>query len=610
MARPAHVYTDADWDFIKDVWAKEVRRGAEPLYWEDVKVGDQPAWTVDGPIDESLAPTAPYGMGTGGSRTLRKEIMDPATFATMVRGEDGVYRLPEPRRLRAGRAGRRQALLHGRSRGRRDRTRAVDTQDIHKAGADRAALINFLGRDLAIRHINNWMGDHGWLQNIRWGIMPAEAHAALGKIVPKDPGCEYFLGKVPFMAGKHALAHGLTGDLALVKSYVYDKYVRSGEFFVDLAWWIETIEGDIWLEGGATVKLPSLPGAEVGGTVKALLYEGIRDGRHRRPAHAQSRARRSRGQDRAVRHLRHRPSHLLRGHAPAAVRPRARERGRHRRAGRRGRGLQGRRPRGGRPSRQLRPLLLLHSRPAEPLRGRLRQHQRPHPRRRHGRVHAGARRPADALSQSRTTSRSRTPSSPTPSPRRCGPSASPTSRWATTWWCPAPAPSGWRPSSVFKLAGARHVTALEIVPEKRALAAALGADLVLDPVAEGDGLKDRIAAVYGGLGPDIVAECAGKAQSLGLCIDLVRNGGQVLNIGAGGEPLPIVPAMLAVREVGLKSSLAYGAQEAKLTLDYLAAGRFKTGGMLSDVIPLDDIVDKGFKRLVADRSLVKVAVKP
>ena len=92
--------------------------------------------------------------------------------------------------------------------------------------------------------------------------MPAEAHAALGKTVPKDPGCEYFLGKVPFMAGKHALAHGLTGDLAVVKSYVYDKYVRDGEFFVDLAWWIETIEGDIWLEGGATVKLPSARAAK------------------------------------------------------------------------------------------------------------------------------------------------------------------------------------------------------------------------------------------------------------------------------------------------------------------------------------------------------------
>jgi len=35
------------------------------------------------------------------------------------------------------------------------------------------------------------------------------------------------------------------------------KYFRDGEPFVELGWWIETIEGDIWLAGGATVKLPS-----------------------------------------------------------------------------------------------------------------------------------------------------------------------------------------------------------------------------------------------------------------------------------------------------------------------------------------------------------------
>jgi hypothetical protein len=32
--------------------------------------------------------------------------------------------------------------------------------------------------------------------------------------------------------------------------------------------------------------------------------------------------------------------------------------------------------------------------------------------------------------------------------------------------------------------------------------------------------------------------------------------------------------------------------------------------MLSDVIPLDDISEKGFKRLVADRWLAEVAVRP
>jgi hypothetical protein len=64
------------------------------------------------------------------------------------------------------------------------------------------------------------------------------------------------LERVPRPDGAR-FVHGLTGDLAIVKSRVYDKYVRDGLFYADLAWWIETIEGDIWLVGLATIKLPS-----------------------------------------------------------------------------------------------------------------------------------------------------------------------------------------------------------------------------------------------------------------------------------------------------------------------------------------------------------------
>jgi hypothetical protein len=256
MSRPAHYYTDEDWAYIKDLWSKEKRRGSEFLYWEDVQIGDEPTWTVDGPILESLAPTRPYGMGTGGSRTMKKEIMDPKTLKTMIRGEeDGIYRLldredyipPVP----DGAGNVPMPFMEEAD------SAAVATAEIHRQTESRAVLINFLGRDIAVRHINSWMGDHGWIRNIRWGIMPAEAHRALGKNVPTNPDAEDFLGKIPTMKGKHALAHGLTGDLALVKSYVYDKYFRDGEPLVELGWWIETIEGDIWLAGGATVKLPS-----------------------------------------------------------------------------------------------------------------------------------------------------------------------------------------------------------------------------------------------------------------------------------------------------------------------------------------------------------------
>jgi hypothetical protein len=83
--RPAHYYSDQDREFIRGVWANERRRGPEPLYSEDVNVGDQPAWTADGPIDETLLPTAPFGMGTRGSRTLKREITDPVVCASPIR---------------------------------------------------------------------------------------------------------------------------------------------------------------------------------------------------------------------------------------------------------------------------------------------------------------------------------------------------------------------------------------------------------------------------------------------------------------------------------------------------------------------------------------------
>jgi hypothetical protein len=262
MARPAHYYTDDDWAFIKEVWANERPRGAEPLYWEDVHIGDQPAWTVDGPIEASVAPALPYGMGAGGSRTLKREIMDPELAKTLVRGEtDGIYRTVD-RDLHVPPVpdGVVPFFMVDPTTG----DGAVDTQNIHKGDQGRAALINFLGRDIAIRHINNWMGYHGRLHNIRWGIMPPQAMAAAGKPVAVNPWLEDFLGKVPSMQGRAVNVHGLTGDLALVKSYVYDTYVDDGRFFAELAWWIETIEGDIWLAGGATVRLPSRRAAESG----------------------------------------------------------------------------------------------------------------------------------------------------------------------------------------------------------------------------------------------------------------------------------------------------------------------------------------------------------
>lgn len=254
FSRAEHVYTDQDWVTIRDLWSKETRRGSKPLYWEDVRVGDMPAWTVDGPIDVSVSPIKPWGMGAGGSRTLKREISNPSILKTMVRNDkDGIYRLPVPGDAIPAipQDPANGGTLDGPKPG------EIDTTLIHEGSIKRSPIVNYEGRDVAIRAIQNWMGDRGWLENIKWTIMGPRDLAGVGIVVPGHPQAEYFLDEVPPMKGRHTDTHGLTKDVYIVKSYVTKKYVTNGHFDVDLVWWIETIDQHIVEEGKATVRLPA-----------------------------------------------------------------------------------------------------------------------------------------------------------------------------------------------------------------------------------------------------------------------------------------------------------------------------------------------------------------
>lgn len=254
FSRAPHVYTDADWQRLRAIWAAETRRGATPRYWEDVAIGERPTSTLDGPVESSVTPSAPWGMGAGGSRTLKREMLDAAAAAAMVRGaQDGIWRLADvAAQTPAPPADYTPPPPPGQEHG-----AAIDTRDIHKDGEQRAPLINFLAREFAIRHLDNWMGDAGWLHEIRWSIMDPRGHARYGKPVPANPKAEHWLQRVPGLEGRFVEEHGLTQDVAIVNSCVTRKEVRDGAFLVELVLWVENIEGAIWFEACATVRLPS-----------------------------------------------------------------------------------------------------------------------------------------------------------------------------------------------------------------------------------------------------------------------------------------------------------------------------------------------------------------
>ena len=169
-------------------------------------------------------------------------------------------------------------------------------------------------------------------------------------------------------------------------------------------------------------------------------------------------------------------------------------------------------------------------------------------------------------------------------------------------------PIGLAAIQLLRLGGANHITVLQKSEFRARLARQMGADLVLNP--DEPGIAEKITRLYEGVGADLVIEAAGQPKSFELCLNLVRPGGQVLNLGVTAQPATVIQGLMVLHEVEIKNSLAYGGEEVRKVLSYMENGRLNIAGLFSGSIPLLDIVEKGFNRLAADRSLIKLAVAP
>ncbi len=253
---PIHYVTDEEWDMIRGYWRREKVQGAKPLYWEDVQVGDMPVPTVDGPFmmvelggpppmpeDGEMPEGGPPEDMEGGPhpgpgpmdlpdpssiKTVRQMMEDPELSRTLVRSEvDGAYYPPDK---------------------------------LPDANKKRSIIMNFHARDTAYRMISNWMGDHGWVSNIKWRIMVKTP----GYDTPPYPdNPKSFVADVPVYVDPNLenwydhQQHGLEHDFLITKGYVTRKFVEDGKHYVELAWWISRLFGKIYEEGTAIIRLPS-----------------------------------------------------------------------------------------------------------------------------------------------------------------------------------------------------------------------------------------------------------------------------------------------------------------------------------------------------------------
>jgi len=158
-----------------------------------------------------------------------------------------------------------------------------------------------------------------------------------------------------------------------------------------------------------------------------------------------------------------------------------------------------------------------------------------------------------------------------------------------------------------RLAGCGRVIAVDMIPEKLALAKSLGADDTATG-AEGGALEE-INRLTKGRGADVAFEAVGVGATVDLAIRCVRKGGLVTMVG-NVSPKVDLPLQVAVtRQLTLYGSCA-SAGEYPACLDMMARGSIQAAPLLSAVAPLAEGAS-WFDRLYRkEPGLLKVVLAP
>lgn len=163
---------------------------------------------------------------------------------------------------------------------------------------------------------------------------------------------------------------------------------------------------------------------------------------------------------------------------------------------------------------------------------------------------------------------------------------------------------------LLKIRGAGKIICSEVSPFRSEIAKRVGANFVLNPDEEGEEMGRKMASLTKGLGPDIVFECSGVPAAFQQAFKIVRPAGQIMMVGVIEKNTPITPIDIILKEINIQGSLGCTKQEMEMAIDLLVEGKFDTGIIISDTIPLVDIEEKGFKRLLSSTEVIKILVKP
>jgi len=158
-------------------------------------------------------------------------------------------------------------------------------------------------------------------------------------------------------------------------------------------------------------------------------------------------------------------------------------------------------------------------------------------------------------------------------------------------------------------AGAAQIFVSEPNPLRRKLAEGLGVATVLDPSEIN--VSATVREATNGIGCDVAAECSGSEAGLNAALSSTRAHGTVTQVGLHVRPATIDPMYISNFDISLIGTWCYPVYDWPRITALIGTGRFPVEKVLTEVIPVSDVVTRGFDRLLdpqgdAQKLLVKV----
>ena len=160
----------------------------------------------------------------------------------------------------------------------------------------------------------------------------------------------------------------------------------------------------------------------------------------------------------------------------------------------------------------------------------------------------------------------------------------------------------------FSATGAR-VIAVDVRDSSLSMAEALGADNTIN--ADDAKSHDHLLDLTAGIGPDVVVETAGAAETPRMAINWTRPSGTTVLVGIYSA----MPTMDFNDVVGTEKtvigSVAASPGDMDTGVRLVSQGHIRVKDLVSEVIPLDRIIEDGFERMIQpDKDVYRILVYP